>query len=440
MGTTRSPGIPWTGARGAVLGLTILVVAGGCGDGGRGDGTPASGHNSRASMDDASLQTVLDDLLSGAETRRTTAVASLPAYGAEGVAALGARLRVSMDEDEITALSQALLSLGPIADAAVPDLIVALWGADRNGQYAAQDALAKFGEPAARALTAALDAEPHRAVLAAITLYRFPAFPGVCVPALVHALDSPDEGVRHSAAGALKVFKEHATPATPRLIELLEDTEVMWTASESLAQIGPSAVPALTEALDAGGKWSKVFGAKALAGIGPPALAAVPALLRLQRDPMSGVRTSALEALACILPAADAVPRLLAALRETGNPGLQGAAAESLRALGPAAAGAVPELRAAMRAGDWYVRLRAAHAVLVIDVSDTEGIDVLAGALGSRSSFDQGEAADRLGSLGARAVSAVPALRAYVAAGCDGTSCVHATRALADIQSHADEK
>ena len=114
--------------------------------------------------------------------------------------------------------------------------------------------------------------------------------------------------------------------------------------------------------------------------------------------------------------------------------------AESLRALGPAAAGAVPDLRAATRAGDWYVRLRAAHAVLVIDVSDTEGIDVLAGALGSQSSFDQGEAADRLGSLGARAVSAVPALRAYVAAGCDGTSGVHATRALADIQSHADEK
>ncbi len=89
---------------------------------------------------------------------------------------------------------------------------------------------------------------------------------------------------------------------------------------------------------------------------------------------------------------------------------------------------------------DRDVRLRAAHAVLVIDVSDTEGIDVLAGALGSRSSFDQGQAADRLGSLGARAVSAVPALRAYVAAGCDGTGCVHATRALEEIQSHTDEK
>lgn len=440
MGTTRSLRFAWTGARGDILGLAALVVAGGCGDSGRGDGTSASGHRSRASMDAPSLQSVLDDLLSGVETRRTTAVASLPAYGAEAVAALGAHLRVSKDEDEITAISQALLSLGPIADAAVPDLVAALWGADRNGEYAAQDALAKFGEPAARALTAALEAEPCKAVLAAITLYRFPAFPGVCVPALVHALDSPDEGVRHSAAGALRVFKENAAPATPRLIELLEDTEVMWTASESLAQIGPSAVPALTDALNAGGKWSKVFGAKALAGIGPPARAAVPALLRLQRDPMSGARTSALEALACILPAADAVPLLLAALHETGSPGLQGSAAESLRALGPAAAAAVPELRAAMRAGEWYVRLRAAHAVLVIDVSDTEGIDVLVAALGSRSSFDQGEATDRLGSLGARAVSAVPALRAYVAAGCDGTGCVHATRALEEIQTHAGEK
>jgi HEAT repeat protein len=95
---------------------------------------------------------------------------------------------------------------------------------------------------------------------AAMELGRMSRYPELAVPPLVAALDNPDKGVRFFAASSLGYFGPLAAPALNRLCAMIADkTENPRT---------------------------RGFAAGALAGIGRPALRALPALLAMLEDPI----------------------------------------------------------------------------------------------------------------------------------------------------------
>jgi HEAT repeat protein len=102
------------------------------------------------------------------------------------------------------------------------------------------------------------------------------------VPALMAAL--PTKSLRGPAAAALAQI---GLPAVPALVEALErdDFKIEDSVEDALAQVGRDAVPALVEALR--GEQPKVVQWKLLSilrRIGPPAEAAIPALLEKLHD------------------------------------------------------------------------------------------------------------------------------------------------------------
>jgi len=69
------------------------------------------------------------------------------------------------------------------------------------------------------------------------------------VPALIDALDAPQENVRWEAAEAL--CNLHAPAAAPQLVQALEDRsiDVRWAAARALIGLGRQALPSLLQAL-----------------------------------------------------------------------------------------------------------------------------------------------------------------------------------------------
>lgn len=172
-----------------------------------------------------------------------------------------------------------------------------------------------------------------------------------------------------------------AQEAIPALIQAMQETEgkrssgyLRWTAAEALGKIGdPSAVPALTGALQDEDQIIRWQCAKALGRIGDPS--AVPALVALlKREEVASVRWYSVEALAgiCSLektPAqirAMAVPALIQVMNDDPDYHNRGEAAFALGKIGGDQAEAA--LRDAAQRPDchWYVR-RCAELLLAGD-------------------------------------------------------------------------
>lgn len=110
------------------------------------------------------------------------------------------------------AAAEALGELGPLAKAAIPDLLKALKGSD----------------PAPRPTAAAALGHIH-------------AQPELIVPLLITLLDDAQEGVPESAAEALGDFGDSSKPAVPKLVELLKshDKELHAATVAALKHIAP---------------------------------------------------------------------------------------------------------------------------------------------------------------------------------------------------------
>jgi HEAT repeat protein len=156
--------------------------------------------------------------------------------------------------------------------------------------------------------------------------------PEVALPLLVEALGDEDAGVREAAAAVLGQFGEAAAPAVSSLVVALgdEDELVVWGAAGALAAIGPKAHPA------------------------------VDALICLLADPAEGeftiyIRISAVEALRRIGKPAEKAISLLTSL----VPGRSGESEDA-----------------------FWLRLRAAHAVLTFGGHHEAAVAVVAEGLG----------------------------------------------------------
>jgi HEAT repeat protein len=201
------------------------------------------------------------------------AVSALARQGRRGTTAL---LRLIQDPRHSRNAAAALGESGDARPEVVTALVRLLRDPSRPGQVNAAHALAALGKPAAV----------------------------VAVPALLAALRGADRDLRIGLASSLSTFGRDARPAIPALQALLadDDRQVRWAAAEALAAISPrpAAVRVLTELVDHPDPWLRWHAAEGLGKMRPPARAAVPALLGLRDDPDNFVRSVAAEALQSI--------------------------------------------------------------------------------------------------------------------------------------------
>lgn len=314
--------------------------------------------------------------------------------------------------------------------------IAALRGKDRDARNVAPGALALFVPEAKEAL-----------------------------PVLIAGLDDPKTSDLHAEIiRELRDLGPGASAAAPALTRKLGDRRfvdfIMFKAThlagDALVAIGPSAVPALVEALGSESEKTRFWAVRTLGEIGPAARAAVPAL---HKKLARGRDVETAWALGRIGPdAAEAVPALhvafdtlkpddhygrhiiLDAMAQIGAPPSPGMirllddrdperredAAYMLVELGAGAQAAAPRLETAMDDPSPAVRVRAATALQRIDPANPRVLKALIAALDSGDPSVIHSALDAIETYGPKAKAAVPRLNQLI----NVTRSVHAATTL----------
>jgi HEAT repeat protein len=191
--------------------------------------------------------------------------------------------------------------------------------------------------------------------------------------------------------------------------ELIRDTDLIIGVGPG----GPEDVPALVKALTHEDARIRVDAVEDLGQIGPPAMAAVPALLKLSEqdlDPL--IRLEANKAVASIDSKNEkALPMLVEALNEKAGK-VRKRAAECIGDLGPRAKPAVPALLKLLKDPNPIVNWAVIDALGQIGPGAEAAVPSLIEAL--RDASNRGAAVDALGQIGRNARSAVPALEKIV--------------------------
>jgi HEAT repeat protein/Tfp pilus assembly protein PilF len=292
------------------------------------------------------------------------------------------------------AAADALGHFGPAARAAVPALRRSLKDQDMVRSRAA-DALVRIQEGAADAdtfLPALEDESLSVRVSAAAGLWNATRQPERVLPVLIEGLGSKDELVRGKAAETVEKIGPAAAAVVPALLNALEGS------LEQPGMLGPISLTCLTAV-------------KALAAIGPEARAAVPLLIRVLCEKNLLFSQPAGAALVAIAPGAPEVVQALVETLHAGDANVRMAAAGFLGQLGPLGERAVPALRETLADASALVRLSSAASLWKL--GSREGVlALLTAALESKEEHVAAAAAGTLGTLGAEAVQAAPALRA----------------------------
>jgi CubicO group peptidase (beta-lactamase class C family) len=225
----------------------------------------------------------------------------------------------------------------------------------------------------------------------------------------ISALRNPDADVRRNAAEALAGLGPRAVEAVPALVAALNDPDigVRWHSAVALGTMGPGAVEPLVRALRGADPMTRQGAALALGRMGPGAGGALHPLVDALRDPDASVRERAAEALGMLGPgAAAAAPALVRVFSDT-DPYVQGKAAEALGRIGREA---VPALTLALQDRERTVRWCAAIALGRIGAAAREAVPALTKALQDGDENVRWCSIIALGGIGAQAAEAVPAL------------------------------
>ena len=276
------------------------------------------------------------------------------AIAAQGSAAVPYILpRLNNDRQRITAL-EVLIEMGPAAEQALPALLQGISGgfAGAIPRRLALRAIGEMGSAATSAtpkiqemLESPLQSELHPG--AAWVLGRIGG--QAAIPALQRAAESEDQRTQTTAAWALVMLKA--------------DTELLKT----------KAVPLLMESLDNSLSFTRRESLAALAEIGPEALTAVPAVIRLATiDADPAVRAAALNTLAEIAPwnspqtpiASRDVIALMLTSMDDPNIKVREAACYLAGKMQTAGASAEQRLRDGLHSGDVRHRVLCAWALL----------------------------------------------------------------------------
>jgi len=184
-----------------------------------------------------------------------------------------------------SAAASGLGRIGARADAAVPDLLLALDDASPQVAAAAAWALGGIQAPQPGRLQ-----PPDKKV----------------VDALIRALDHPDGEVRRYAAYAISLIGPKAESAVPRLTQRLDDTHMAYMAARALGEMGPAArgaVPKMAALLRSSDNGQRAEAAVALARLQPLPDETIRAIERLQNDEVDFVRNAARKAVQALQPA-----------------------------------------------------------------------------------------------------------------------------------------
>lgn len=178
---------------------------------------------------------------------------------------------INNPDDDNEARAQAVAGLGKIATpTAIAVLIKALDDYDLKVQEQTVDALARAGDKAIGALTAALHA-PKQGVRARAAQALGKIQSPKSVNALIAALKDPDATVRAAAAAALG-FSNNRQAVEPLIVALRDpDGGVAKEAADALARIGEPARPALARAMAGNHSVAAYLAANALGKQGPSA-------------------------------------------------------------------------------------------------------------------------------------------------------------------------
>lgn len=344
----------------------------------------------------------------------------------------------------------ALRKVDPEGTQAVPMLIGLLGNQDADIRSGAIHVLGRFGpaaKPAVPLIVKALD-DPATARAAARALVFLGPDAKEAVPALVKALGSDYGLVRRDAVWALGRIGPDARQAAPALVGMFEKDKppLFWSETqflaglvlgrigdrstaremvaalegfnsdnhpfaESLAMIGPEAVPEMVQIKDVDCGLEVI--ADALGRMGPEAREAVPWLIRqLQRKEVTFAKPSLVVALGGIGPAAkEAVPALAEVLKDTSE-FTRREAATALGCIGPEAKAALPALDGLASDADEGVRLIAAAAAFKIRGEPDKAVAILVAGLASDKTC--AEASRELGLLGPAAREAGPELAKHM--------------------------
>lgn len=188
-----------------------------------------------------------------------------------------------------------------------------------ESRFVAAQILILLGPDAAAAgpalIQGARDTDPHLQAVCAAGLPKISVPAETAVPLLTELLKTKHGVV---AARALSEYRGAASSSLPSLLELLRDksqlTEVRWNAARTSGKIGPaalSAVPDLIDAMTDKEPTIREHSAEAIGDIGPVAAEGVPALIKVLTDDDPRVRRDAVRSLGNLGPAAQkAVPAI----------------------------------------------------------------------------------------------------------------------------------
>ncbi|MBX9666512.1 MAG: HEAT repeat domain-containing protein [Candidatus Obscuribacterales bacterium] len=246
---------------------------------------------------EADVQAALKQLGSLDKYERKSAAFHLTEMGPAAVIAIPALIEVLQRDESMQVrgeVAHALGNIGPAASAAVPALITFLQseegGYERTYAASALGDIGKMPEQAVPALINALqhDQEPVVKQLAARALGDFGAGAASAVPALVDSIKNGDKDLRTAAACGLETIPAPQSEVA-EITKLLSDEidSARLAAAKSLAGLGPeagTAVPALCALLADKNTSVKIAAINALGAIGPDAKSALPELKKLLKD------------------------------------------------------------------------------------------------------------------------------------------------------------
>lgn len=272
-------------------------------------------------------------------------------------------LRSQVPSDRLRAAKN-LGRLGWLARDALPALLAAADDDDARVREAAAQAVGQMGPEALPALSGLLThSDKYVRRHAVWALGKLGPLARACLADLCDALRDPDPRTASGAAQALGNMGADAAAAVPALAEAMRGTNIVLCrlAAKALSQIGPPALSTLIAHLQHSDPFVRGESALALGWIGPPARSAVPFLSGVVRGPRNALTRTPPPPRAGVVaddfpdldyesptPTEPPAPTPDAAAPEDG---CRVHAAQALGRIGPAAAGALDDLREAVRTG-----------------------------------------------------------------------------------------
>jgi len=235
-----------------------------------------------------------------------------------------------------------------------------------------------------------------------------PKTPKVLAAILARLRISPrDVDLTRCCCALLGSMGPAASPAIPELVKLVDVPLNAQDAIKSLGQIGPKAVPVLTEIANRKDRHLRSGALKQLGIMGPDAQEALPTVFRATLDPDSFVRDAAFPALASISPGDEAALQSL--LKALGDPSYftRARVANLLAAWKPA-----PRAEVANFLDDKNPAIRKAAVQVLGELGpERDSVAAIVKALRDDQQEVQIQAASVLGKLGSSSDVALPVLR-----------------------------